>query len=51
MPSEIQFTRRVPQGDDIERAICDRCGFVDYENPKIVAIPTRLESRVVEYFR
>lgn len=36
MSSEIQFSRRVPHGDDIERAICDRCGFVDYENPKIV---------------
>lgn len=36
MPSEIQFTRRIPADDDIERAVCDRCGFVDYENPKIV---------------
>lgn len=36
MSSDIQFTRRVPAGDDIERAICDRCGFVDYENPRIV---------------
>jgi ADP-ribose pyrophosphatase YjhB (NUDIX family) len=36
MPNQIQFTRRVPAGDDIERAICDRCGFVDYENPRIV---------------
>lgn len=36
MSSEIQFTRRVPPGDDIERSICDRCGFVDYENPRIV---------------
>jgi len=36
MSDEIQFTRRVPNGDDIERAICDRCGFVDYENPRIV---------------
>jgi ADP-ribose pyrophosphatase YjhB (NUDIX family) len=36
MTSDIQFTRRVPAGDDIERAVCDRCGFVDYENPRIV---------------
>jgi ADP-ribose pyrophosphatase YjhB (NUDIX family) len=36
MSREVQFTRRVPPGDDIERAICDRCGFVDYENPRIV---------------
>lgn len=36
MSTEIKFTRRVPPGDDIERSICDRCGFVDYENPRIV---------------
>ena len=31
-----QFTRRTPQEDDRRRLVCDRCGFVDYENPKIV---------------
>jgi ADP-ribose pyrophosphatase YjhB (NUDIX family) len=36
MTSDIHFTRRIPAGDDIERAVCDRCGFVDYENPRIV---------------
>jgi ADP-ribose pyrophosphatase YjhB (NUDIX family) len=36
MSKDIRFTRRVPPGDDIERAVCDRCGFVDYENPRIV---------------
>ena len=30
------FSRRVPPGDDHERSVCDRCGFVAYENPKIV---------------
>ncbi|MBJ3778732.1 NUDIX hydrolase [Acuticoccus mangrovi] len=30
------FSRRVPEGDNIERAVCERCGFVDYDNPKIV---------------
>ena len=30
------FTRRVPEGDDHERSVCDRCGYVAYENPKIV---------------
>lgn len=30
------FTRRVPAGDSLERRVCDTCGFVDYENPKIV---------------
>ena len=30
------FTRRVPPGDTHERAVCDRCAFVQYENPRIV---------------
>ena len=28
--------RRVPEGDDRERLVCPDCGFVEYENPKIV---------------
>jgi len=28
--------RRVPAGDDRERLICPDCGYVAYENPKIV---------------
>lgn len=28
--------RRVPAGDDRERLVCPDCGFVAYENPKIV---------------
>lgn len=31
------FARRVPDGDDHERRICNICGFIDYENPRIVA--------------
>lgn len=30
------FTRRVPEGDDLERNVCTRCGYIAYENPKIV---------------
>ena len=30
------FVRRVPEGEDRERLICGDCGFVAYENPKIV---------------
>lgn len=30
------FVRRVPDGDDRERLTCADCGFVAYENPKIV---------------
>lgn len=33
---EPSFSKRIPEGDDIERSVCDRCGFVDYVNPKIV---------------
>ncbi len=33
MPS---FARNVPEGDTLERAVCTQCGFVAYENPKIV---------------
>lgn len=32
-----QFTRRIPEGDDRERRVCDHCGFVDYENPHVLA--------------
>lgn len=31
-----RFEQRIPQGDDRERAVCTRCGFIDYQNPKIV---------------
>jgi len=30
------FTRKVPPDDTMERAVCVTCGFVDYQNPKIV---------------
>ena len=30
------FSRRVPDGDNRERAVCNDCGFVAYENPKVV---------------
>lgn len=30
------FTRRTPEGDDREREICVRCGFIDYQNPRII---------------
>jgi len=31
-----RFERRVPEGDDRSRLVCRDCGFVAYENPKIV---------------
>ena len=34
--TETSFSLRTPEGDDVVRKICDTCGFVAYENPKIV---------------
>lgn len=30
------FKKQVPDGDTIERDVCDTCGFIDYTNPKLV---------------
>lgn len=30
------FVRTVPDGDTLERAVCRQCGFVHYDNPRIV---------------
>ena len=30
------FVRRIPDGDTQARLVCADCGFVDYENPKVV---------------
>jgi len=30
------FSTRLPSTDDHERQVCDHCGFVNYDNPKIV---------------
>ena len=31
------FAKQIPEGDTRERDVCQSCGFVDYNNPKIVA--------------
>ncbi len=31
-----QFSSKRPDGDTHDRMVCDRCGFIDYVNPKIV---------------
>lgn len=31
-----RFVREVPEGDDRKRLVCADCGFVAYENPKVV---------------
>jgi ADP-ribose pyrophosphatase YjhB (NUDIX family) len=30
------FIRRIPEGDNRERMVCADCGYVAYENPKVV---------------
>lgn len=30
------FTRTVPEGEGLERLVCDHCGWIHYENPKVV---------------
>ncbi|MEM1193695.1 MAG: NUDIX hydrolase, partial [Pseudomonadota bacterium] len=30
------FRTQIPAGDDRERSQCGHCGFIDYQNPKIV---------------
>lgn len=40
--------RTVPEGDDRQRLVCPDCGFVNYENPKIVVgSVVAFEDRVV----
>lgn len=36
-PLEPRFRLRVPNGDSIDRLVCDHCEFVQYQNPKLVA--------------
>ena len=31
-----EFVRRVPEGDNRERLVCADCGYISYENPKVV---------------
>lgn len=31
-----RFVLKVPSGDNMERSVCASCGFIDYQNPKIV---------------
>ena len=35
-PGSTAFVKRIPEGDTRSRLVCDTCGFVRYENPKIV---------------
>ena len=35
-PGSANFVPRVPDGDNRMRQVCADCGFINYENPKIV---------------
>ena len=35
-PGSSAFVQKIPEGDTRPRLVCDTCGFVRYENPKIV---------------
>ncbi len=43
------FTRKVPEGDDRERLTCADCGYVAYENPKVVvgSVVTAADGRIL----
>ena len=47
-PRDTPFQRRVPEGDSRERLVCADCGFVNYENPKIVVgVVATWEGRIL----
>ncbi len=35
-PDSSNFRRVIPDGDDRLRRVCGDCGFIDYQNPKVV---------------
>ena len=35
-PRKPNFKSMVPHGDNVARSVCAACGFIDYQNPKIV---------------
>lgn len=43
------IARRIPDGDTLPRLVCDTCGFVRYDNPKIVvgAVASLADGRVL----
>jgi ADP-ribose pyrophosphatase YjhB (NUDIX family) len=43
-----RFRREVPDGDNRQRMVCQDCGFIHYENPRIVvAVVATWEGRVL----
>lgn len=35
-PTGGPTARQIPAGDNLERLVCVECGFINYENPKVV---------------
>ena len=33
---DFPFDRKIPTGEDCERLVCRDCGFINYENPKVI---------------
>lgn len=47
-PLDPIFIKTVPDGDTHERAVCEHCGFVNYQNPKVVVgSVVRHEGRIL----
>ena len=47
-PLQPSFIKTVPDGDTHERAVCENCGFVNYQNPKVVTgSVVRHEGRIL----
>jgi ADP-ribose pyrophosphatase YjhB (NUDIX family) len=36
LPVMASFKKLIPEGDNRERSVCTECGYVAYENPKVV---------------
>lgn len=47
--SSPSFSLKVPDGDDRERNVCTRCGFIDYQNPKVIvgSVATDTEGKIL----
>ena len=48
MPVSERFSRKIPEGDTHERSVCDDCGYIQYDNPKVIAgVVPILENKVL----
>lgn len=48
-PHDISFDKKVPHDDSFTRDICNHCGLINYQNPRIIAgVVATLEQEGVE---